>query len=434
MQFRAVKGMNDILPDQIERWQRLEAAFRRVVELYGYAEVRTPVVERTELFVRSIGEATDVVEKEMYTFERHEESLTLRPEGTASAARAYVEHSIHAREPVSRWYYLGPMFRAERPQRGRYRQFYQAGCEVYGDPGPAADAEVIDMLCQLFTELGIGQLDVGINSIGGAASRQRYREALLDYLRPKASTLSPHAQARLESNPLRILDSKDPRDQEAARGAPSILEVLDPDDRTHFEKLRVGLDALGTPYRVDPSLVRGLDYYTRTVFEIRSAMGELGAQNTLAAGGRYDTMVEGLGGPSVAAIGFAMGLERILLAMPAAEEPKLPFCFVAPIGERAQAEGLRLARELRRLGVRTEVDARDRSIKSRLRRADAAGARVCVLFGDAELDRGVVQLKDLAQHSQEEVPLEGAPVLVAERVRAVTPEATTAELTTGGGD
>ncbi len=273
------------------------------------------MVEGTELFVRSIGEATDVVEKEMYTFSRHSESLTLRPEGTAGAARAYVEHKTHAKEPVSRWYYLGPMFRAERPQRGRYRQFYQAGCEIFGDPGPACDAEMIDMLVGMFRRLGIPDVVASVGSIGGAATRERYRETLRAFLQPKAGELSEHARTRLEQNPLRILDSKDPEGSGRCQGAPNILEVLDDADRAHWDALRAHLDALGTPYVVDPLLVRGLDYYTRTLFELKSSAGELGAQNTLCGGGRYDDMIRELGGPAVPAIGFAMGLERILLAL-----------------------------------------------------------------------------------------------------------------------
>jgi histidyl-tRNA synthetase len=416
MSFRAVKGMNDILPDEVALWQRLEATFRRVVELCGYGEVRTPVVEGTELFVRSIGEATDVVEKEMYTFDRHRDSLTLRPEGTAGAARAYVEHKVYSKEPVSRWYYLGPMFRAERPQRGRYRQFYQAGCEIFGDPGPACDAEMLDMLVALFRSLGIGELTVHVNSLGGPGTRERYRDALLAYLAPKRAALSEHAQARLEKNPLRILDSKDPRDREACQGAPSILELLDDADRTHWEGLCAALDVLGTPYTVDAGLVRGLDYYTRTLFELRSGAGELGAQNTLAGGGRYDGMVADLGGPSVPAIGFAMGLERILLAMGEQNVAREPLCMVLPIGERALLKALELARDLRRAGVRTELDGRGNSLKSMLRRADSMGARACLVLGDAEIERGAAQLKDLAGHTQDDVKLSRVVDVVADRL------------------
>ncbi len=404
MPFRAVKGMNDVLPEEVGRWQHLEATFRETVALYGYQELRTPIVEETQLFVRSIGEATDVVEKEMYTFERHRESLTLRPEGTAGAARAYVEHARQAKEPVSRLYYIGPMFRAERPQRGRYRQFHQAGCEVYGDKGPYGDAEMIGMLVDLLTQLGIGDLRVAVNSIGGAETRELYRLALLEYFMPQLAALSDHAQARLQINPLRLLDSKDPRDIAVAAGAPSILELLTPEDQEHWDGLRRALDALKTPYTVEPGLVRGLDYYTRTLFEVSSTAGDLGSQNALAGGGRYDAMVRGLGGPEVPAIGFAMGLERLLLAMPDSKPSMAPFCFFAPLGAAAAPTALALARELRERGFRAEVDGRGTSLKSQLRRADALGARLVVVLGESEIERQVAQVKDLAGHSQREVP------------------------------
>ncbi|MCK6534543.1 MAG: histidine--tRNA ligase [Polyangiaceae bacterium] len=413
MSYRAVKGMNDILPDEVARWHALERAFRETAELHGYAEIRTPVVEGTELFVRSIGETTDVVEKEMYTFSHHSESLTLRPEGTAGAARAYVEHKAHAKEPVSRWFYLGPMFRAERPQRGRYRQFYQAGCEIFGDPGPACDAEMIDMLVGLFRRLGVSDVVANIGSIGGAATRERYRGALREFLSPKAGELSDHARARLEVNPLRILDSKDPRDQAACQGAPQILDVLDEADRAHWETLLGHLDALGTPYVVDPLLVRGLDYYTRTLFELKSSAGELGSQNTLCGGGRYDDMIRGLGGPSVPAIGFAMGLERILLALGPMAAPARKTCSIAPMGTRAVGKALELGRALREAGVVADVDGRGNSLKSMLRRADGLGARFCIVLGDAELERGAVQLKDLERHTQEELPIGAVVARVA---------------------
>ena len=312
--LRAVKGMNDVLPDEIGRWQRVESAYARVMALHGFREVRTPYLEPTPLFVRAIGEATDVVEKEMYSFSHHDEPLTLRPEGTAGAARAYVEHGVHNREPITRWFYCGPMFRAERPQRGRYRQFYQLGAEVFGDAGPACDAEIIDLLVTFFHGLGIGDAEVLVNSLGGADARARYKEALVAYLTPKKSALSDESQRRLGTNPLRILDSKDPRDQEAVADAPAITACLSDDDAKHFAGLQRHLNALGTPFRVEPRLVRGLDYYTRTLFEIKGAKAKLGAGDTLVGGGRYDDMVEELGGPKVPAIGFAAGLERLLIA------------------------------------------------------------------------------------------------------------------------
>lgn len=405
MQFRAVKGMNDLLPEETERWQRVESAFRRHAGLYGYSEVRTPIVEARELFVHATGETSEVVEKQMFEMERSGERLALRPEGTPGSARAFLNASQHAREPVTRWYYLGQMFRAEQPQRGRYRQFNQAGCELYGDPGPLCDAEMIGLLAGFFQELGLRDLDVLINSIGGPGTRARYRETLVAYLTPHKEALSEHAQRRLLDNPLRILDSKSTKDREVVAGAPSILEVLDDADREHWDGLRRALDALDVQYRVVPGLVRGLDYYTRTLFEVQSNAGELGAQNTLGGGGRYDGMIKGMGGPDLPAIGFALGMERLLLALGDAAVPvKEGHCFIAPLGDRAALEGLKLANELRALGVRAEVDGRGGSLKSLLRRASGLGATYCVVLGDNELDRGIVQVKNLAAHSQEELP------------------------------
>ena len=402
--IRAVKGMNDVLPGDVARWHALEAVIRDVVRLHGYREVRTPLVEPTPLFVRSIGEGTDVVDREMYSFVFHDEPMTLRPEGTAGVVRAFIEHQLHAKEPVSRVYYEGPMFRGERPARGRYRQFYQAGCEVFGDPGPAVDAEMIDMLVGLMRRLGIAEVEVVLNTLGGKGTKDRYREKLVAYLTPIRASLSEDSQRRLDMNPLRVLDSKHPKDQEAVAGAPSILETVDDDDKRHFERLCALLDALGTPYRVDPRLVRGLDYYSRTLFELRGRGGELGAQNALGGGGRYDTLVEELGGPPTAGIGFALGLERLLLAMPQPAAAPEVSIFLAPIGDRAVAESLLLARELRALGVASLVEGRGGSLKSMLRRANGVGAVGALVLGDGELDRGVVQLKDLAAHAQRDVP------------------------------
>ncbi|HWP07249.1 MAG TPA: histidine--tRNA ligase [Polyangiaceae bacterium] len=404
MTLRAVKGMNDILPDEIGRWQVLESALRRTFELAGYKEIRTPVLEPLELFVRSIGEATEIVEKQMFVVEREEESLALRPEGTAGVARAYVASALHGREPVSRFYYLGPMFRAERPQRGRYRQFWQAGVEIYGDPGPGCDAELIDMLVRLLDGLGVKNLRVLVNSLGGKATRARFREALRTYLTPRASELSEHAQKRLGDNPLRILDSKNPQDQAAVAGAPSILDLLDAEERAHFDGLTRALTALGTPFEVSPGLVRGLDYYTRTLFEIQTTGAEIGSQNALLGGGRYDGMIEELGGPKVPAIGFALGLERVLLALPAEKPAAEGRAFIAPLGEKALVEALLVARDLRAAGIRAEADTRGGSLKSLLRRADGTGARLCLVLGESELERGTVMLKDLAAHTQVEVP------------------------------
>lgn len=418
MEFKHVPGMDDVLPADVGRWQALEREFRTTVESYGYAEVRTPVIESTHLFVRSMGETTDVVEKEMYSFSRSDEELTVRPEGTAGAVRAYVEHHVAAREPVSRWYYLGPMFRAERPQRGRLRQFHQAGCELFGDAGPTADAEMIDMLVGMLGRLGVAGVTVHLNSLGSGDTRARYRDALTAYLTPLADRLSETSRRRLAHNPLRVLDSKEEADRALVHGAPKLHDLFDDADRAHWTGLCAALDALGTPYVVDPTLVRGLDYYTRTLFEIRSTAGDLGAQNTLLGGGRYDGMVRSLGGPDAPGIGFAMGLERILLATPDSAPPRAPFAFVATLGERARHAGLVLSRSLRAAGARVELDARGTSLKSQLRRADSLGAALCLVLGDGEVDRRVVQVKDLAAHSQEELTLDAAPLAIAERLAA----------------
>ncbi len=417
--------MNDVLPEEVGRWQKLERIFRSLVELYGFREVRTPIVEDTGLFVRSIGEATDVVDKEMYSFERHRDSLTLRPEGTAGAVRAYVEHGVSKREPVTRWYYLGSMFRAERPQRGRYRQFHQAGCEVFGEAGPISDVETISMVYSLMTNLGIEGVEIAVNSIGGPGTRARYRDALLAHFTPKLASLSEHAQQRLQINPLRVLDSKDPRDIEASQGAPSILEHLEDADREHWEAVVAGLQALGTPYCIEPTLVRGLDYYTRTLFEVRASSGQLGSQNALAGGGRYDGLVASLGGPETPAFGFALGIERVLLAMPEEPQRVAPLCYVAPMGVEAQRLALVAARELRGAGLGVEVDGRGGSLKSMLRRADSLGSRFVLVIGESEVARSVVALKDLVAHDQQEVAL-------AELVARVQALASRPVETTGG--
>jgi histidyl-tRNA synthetase len=416
MRLQAIKGMKDILPDEIAKWHRLENAFRQRVEAYGFREARFPIVEPTALFVRSIGETTDIVEKEMYTFtDRGDKSLTLRPEGTASSVRAFVQHSVQAREPVTKWYYIGPMYRRERPAKGRYRQFYQAGIEVFGDRGPFVDAEVIDMVVGLISSLGITEVEVLVNSIGGPETREKYRDALLAYLTPYRTELCADCQRRMDANPLRVLDCKVPRCAEIAADAPSILKHLTDEDRAHFDGLQETLTILGTPYRIDGSLVRGLDYYTRTLFEVLGKGEGLGAQNALLGGGRYDQMVKSLGGPDTPAIGFAMGLERLLMAMPQSEaEPHVDvFIIAAQAGVRAEAT--LLARELRDAGLRVESDLRGGSLKSQLRRADKINTRVAMILGESEVEEGVVQLKDLQNNTQDKIPRADA----AKRIHAL---------------
>jgi histidyl-tRNA synthetase len=356
------------------------------------------------LFVRAIGETTDVVEKEMYSFTHHDEGLTLRPEGTAGAVRAYVEHGVQNHEPVSRWYYMGPMFRGERPARGRYRQFYQAGAEVFGDAGPGVDAELIDTLCRMLESLGISDLTVHVNSIGSEGTRVRYQDAVRAGLMPRKEQLSADSQRRLDTNPLRILDSKDPKDREAVLGLPPITDFLTDADRAHFEGCQAFLRALGTPFVVDPLLVRGLDYYTRTLFEIKGAKDKLGAGDTLLGGGRYDGMVKDLGGADVPAIGFAAGMERLLIASDLSAAAPPVDAFVVGMGQRALIEAAVLVRDLRAQGFVCEADTRGASLKSQMRRASASGARVALVIGDQEIDQGVVQFKDLAAHAQRPVP------------------------------
>jgi len=418
--------MKDILPGQTAHWQRLEAEFRATVERYGYGEVRTPLLEATELFVKQIGLGTDVVDKEMYSFTRHSDALTIRPEGTAGVARAYVQHSVAGQEPVTRWYYLGPMFRAERPAKGRLRQFHQGGCELFGDPGPVCDAEMIDMCAELLQRLGIGDLEVVVSSLGSGDTRRRFRERLVRYFEPLRPSLSEDSQRRLESNPLRILDSKAPEDQAAAAGAPSVMDVLGDDDRKHFDELRRHLDELKVPYVVDPKLVRGLDYYTRTLFEIRTTTGALGAQDALLGGGRYDGMVASLGSKrSVPAIGFALGLERILSLLELPDSRPSRDCYLAPLCDGARGPALTLAQSLRKLGLVCEVDGRGKSLKAMLRRANSLDSTMCLLLGDSELLRNMVTVKDLKRHEQDEIPLDAAAAVLAHRIRNASPSSGT---------
>jgi histidyl-tRNA synthetase len=412
--------MHDVLPDEICRWQRIEAIFARTMALYGYRELRTPYVEPTALFVRAIGEATDVVEKEMYSFVHHDEPLTLRPENTAGAARAYIEHGIGAREPVSRWYYVGPMFRAERPQRGRYRQFYQCGAEVFGDAGPGCDAEMIDMLLAFLRGIAVPDVEVLVNSLGGPGARARHKDALVAYLEPRKGALSPESQRRLTTNPLRILDSKALEDRAVLDDAPRITDFLDEADQRHFGALRRHLEALGTPHRVEPRLVRGLDYYTRTVFEIKGAKAKLGAGDTLVGGGRYDNLLVELGGKTTPALGFSAGLERLLEASELDVKPARIDAYVAPVGDEAVDDALLLAREVRMAGIPCETDTRGTSLKSQLRRADALGARVVLILGEAEIQARTVMLKDLGGHTQETVARDKVVPIVVDRLVAAS--------------
>ncbi|MES1157994.1 MAG: histidine--tRNA ligase [Haliangium ochraceum] len=405
----SVKGMNDILPPDVSKWHFLEEKARGVLESFAYRELRTPVLEYTPLFVRSVGEVTDVVEKQMYTFDdRDGRSVSLRPEGTAPAVRAYLGASQWTKEPVTRWYYLGPMFRHERAQRGRLRQFHQIGAELFGVTQPTVDAEMIAMLATLLGELGLpaSSYTITLNSLGEPEERPAYRDALVKFLTAHKDKLDEDSVRRLDLNPLRVLDSKSPDVQALVAQAPVILDHLGDESRRRFARVRAALTSLGVPHELDARLVRGLDYYTSTIFEIKVTAGELGAQNTVCGGGRYDRLVETLGGPKVPAMGFGMGIERALLAMsePAASfEPGLGVFFAA-LDEAALGFVLPLAHRLRAAGVRVEVEHRGGSLKSQLKRADKLRARLAVIAGETEVAARRVQLKDLVSGQQHEVP------------------------------
>ncbi|MEO5769032.1 MAG: histidine--tRNA ligase [Polyangia bacterium] len=404
----SVKGMNDILPPEVSKWHFLEEKARSVLESFAYRELRTPVLEYTPLFVRSVGEVTDVVEKQMYTFDdRDGRSVSLRPEGTAPAVRAYLAASQWNKEPVTRWYYMGPMFRHERAQRGRLRQFHQIGAELFGVNQPTVDAEMIAMLASLLQELGIpaSSYAVTINTLGEPEERPAYREALIAYLSAHKDRLDEDSLRRLELNPLRVLDSKSPEVQALVAEAPVILEHLGDESRQRFARVREALTSLSVPHEVDPRLVRGLDYYTGTIFEIKVTAGDLGAQNTVCGGGRYDRLIESLGGPKIPALGFGLGIERALLAMaePASSfEPGLGV-FVAALDAMALGYVLPLAHRLRTAGIRVEIEHRGGSLKSQLKRADKLRARLGLIVGENEVLSRRVQLKDFSSGQQYEV-------------------------------
>ncbi|HSW84589.1 MAG TPA: histidine--tRNA ligase [Usitatibacter sp.] len=402
---QGIRGMEDVLPDHTALWQKFEDATRRVFELYGYRNIRTPIVEPTALFVRGLGEVTDIVEKEMYTFEdRNGESLALRPEATAGIVRSAIEHNFLYNGPMRVWT-VGPMFRYERPQKGRQREFHQFDVEALGFEGPDVDAEQIVMLARLWGAVGIPGVELHINSIGDAADRKAHRAKLVAYFEKHRSELDEDSQRRLATNPLRILDSKNPAMQSMIEGAPRLVDQLGEAAAEHFAGLQALLDAAGVPYTVNPRLVRGLDYYNRSVFEFIS--GAIGAQSTIAGGGRYDALFAELGGKPTPACGFGMGIERAVLAMQAAkvEAPSGPDAFVVHAGEGAEVMAWRISEQMRDAGLAVVLGAGG-SFKSQMKKADASGARFAVILGDAEVQSGQVSLKPLrSEGSQQLLPL-----------------------------
>ena len=396
--FQAVRGMNDILPGESALWQSLETTVRDVLAAYGYHEIRLPLVEKTELFARSIGEVTDIVEKEMYTFaDRNGESLTLRPEGTAGCARACIEHGLLHNQTQRLWY-AGPMFRYEKPQKGRYRQFHQVGAEAYGMAGPDIDAELICLSARLWRQLGIRNVVLQLNSLGSSAARAAYRDRLVVYFETRRAELDEDSQRRLTTNPLRILDSKNPAMRAVLADAPVLLDHLDAESQAHFEELRALLDAAGVAYEINPRLVRGLDYYCKTVFEW--VTDTLGAQGTICAGGRYDGLLEQLDGPAIPGVGFALGLERLVAMLAAAGHPGAdanPHVYLIVVGDAAQRQGLALAERLRdRLpALRLRMNCGGGGFKAQFRRADHSGARFALILGEDEVRAGAVAIKPL---------------------------------------
>ena len=414
MLTQAPRGTFDLYGQELLEWKNVEKEIERVTSEFNFKEIRTPIFEHTELFLRGIGDTTDVVQKEMYTFEdKGGRSITLRPEWTAGVGRAYLEHSLYAEVQPTKLYYVGPCFRYEKPQAGRNRQFSQFGCELYGAADPAADAEVMALAHTLLQRLGITNVTLHINSLSCPDCRRRYNRILTDYFESRKDKLCPTCQERLTRNPLRILDCKSPICQEIVKGAPSTLDSLDDECRNHFEELQRRLTAMAIPFEVDPGIVRGLDYYTRTVFEF--VCNDIGAQGTVCGGGRYDSLIEELGGAPTPAVGFAMGIGRLLLARqalqaaPAGSEPL--DIFVGSMGARASVRAGELALQLRRAGYTAETDIMGRSVKAQMKYANKLGARYTAILGDDELDQNTIRLKNMQDGTVQEAALDDSEAL-----------------------
>lgn len=408
MNYRAIKGTKDILPSETSRWQFVEQTIREVFHQFNYKEIRTPVFEQTSLFARSIGELTDIVGKEMYTFtDRSEESVTLRPEGTASVMRAYIQNNLAQDQPLTKVYYFGPMFRQERPQAGRLRQFHQFGAEATGSPSPETDAEIIALAIEVYRRLGITQYSLQINSVGDEECRPAYRGLLRAELKKIAHLLSPESQKRIDQNPMRVLDSKDENDKKLTAKMPLITDHLNEACAVHFERVKHLLTQYDIPFTVNGRLVRGLDYYTKTAFEITST--ELGSQDALAGGGRYDLLIEELGGKRTPSVGFAAGMERLMMILEKkgfAPTEQRPALFIAAAEESARDWVLKKTMELRTLGIAAETDLLNRSLKAQMKEADRQHAVAVLVIGSAEIAAGRGMLKNLATHAQHEVALD----------------------------
>jgi histidyl-tRNA synthetase len=398
LEIKAIRGMNDILPEDVSKWRFVEETARRIFALYGFEELRTPILERTELFLRGIGDDTDVVEKQMYTFtDKGGESVSLRPEATASVLRAVIEHGLLTEDPIRKLYSLGPMFRYERPQKGRYRQFHQINAERLGEEGPFSDAETLQLAYVLATSLGLKNVTMEVNSLGCEDCRAQFKKALQEFLMKQADRLCPDCSRRMRTNPLRVLDCKAASCKEAVIGAPVIEDFLCSDCRDHYQQVLASLDAFGVPFRKNPNLVRGLDYYTRTTFEI-TAEG-LGSQNAVAGGGRYDSLVKTLGGPETPGIGFAFGMERIIMLLGESIMPAYGCFIVAQGDEEVRRYAIGLLTELRSAGIAAE-SVPEKSFKAQMRRAGKSGYPLCAIIGEDELKDSMVTIKNLEDSSQ----------------------------------
>ncbi|GAB4236294.1 MAG: histidine--tRNA ligase [Chlamydiales bacterium] len=420
--YKSAPGVFDILPfDEKEvwkssyLWQYFEETARKVAKSFGYEEIRTPIFERSQLFERGVGEGTDIVSKEMYLFEdKGKRSMALRPEGTAPVMRAYLENQLNAQQSYHKLFYLAPMFRYDRPQAGRYRQHHQFGAEAIGIKSPEQDAEIIDLLYTLYNKLGLRELKIYLNCIGTKESRERYREILVDFLKPQFNRLSEDSQRRLEANPLRVLDSKDPADREAIKGAPSILNSLDQESKDYFFSVQEALKSINIPFEVQPQLVRGLDYYNMTVFEVVS--GELGAQNSIGGGGRYDGLIKMLGGPDVPSIGFGAGIERALQVMikqqtslPNRPSPSL---YIIPLGDEPKKKAFRIVHELREKNIAAQMDMTGKKLTKAMQIANQLNAKFSVVIGENEIDSGEVQIKDMKAGTSFSLPLDLLPLFM----------------------
>ena len=409
MLTNAPKGTKDILPDQIHKWHYVEEQWKDICRRYGFKEVRTPVFEHTELFTRGIGDTTDVVQKEMYTFEDHGgRSITLKPEGTSPAVRAFIEHKQYAEVQPTKIQYITPCYRYEKPQSGRLREFHQFGIEVFGTPNMMADAEVISLGYDFLTSLGITEIELRINSVGCPECRKKHRAALREFLTPKYDELCDTCKTRFDKNPMRILDCKSPVCHELVQGAPMMIDYLCDDCKDAFQQLQDNLKAMEIPFTVDPGIVRGLDYYTKTAFEFVTT--KIGAQGTVCGGGRYYHLIEEVGGPPIPGVGFGLGIERLLLLMEANDahfpEPDKLDVFIAVMGDAAKAYGLKLCRELRAKGLSAEMDTLARNIKNQFKYANRLNAKYTVVLGDNEMAEGVAAVKDMAAQEQHNVKFE----------------------------